>query len=107
MGLTNIVLEVEGISEEEATYPSPVLSVELFWIDSIWVSFSLVTLSNYSCVSNSLSSRSFILSNKKLFSICKLFSSWMCCLRVSLNFIIVLRVVGLRILLVFMWSHKG
>jgi hypothetical protein len=38
--LTKIVLEVEGISEEEATYPSPVLSVRLFWIDNIWVSFS-------------------------------------------------------------------
>jgi hypothetical protein len=32
VGLTKTVLEVEGISEEEATYPSPVLSVGLFWI---------------------------------------------------------------------------
>jgi hypothetical protein len=40
VGLTKIVLEGEGISEEEATYPSPVLSVRLFWIDNIWVSFS-------------------------------------------------------------------
>jgi hypothetical protein len=30
VGLTNTVLEVEGISEEEATYPSMVLSVGLF-----------------------------------------------------------------------------
>jgi hypothetical protein len=30
MGLTNTVLKVEGISEVEATYPSPVLSVGLF-----------------------------------------------------------------------------
>jgi len=30
VGLTNTVLEVEGISEGEATYPSPVLSVGLF-----------------------------------------------------------------------------
>jgi hypothetical protein len=30
VGLTNTVQEVEGISEEEATYPNPVLSVGLF-----------------------------------------------------------------------------
>jgi hypothetical protein len=30
VGLTNTVLEVEGISEEQATYPSPILSVGLF-----------------------------------------------------------------------------
>jgi hypothetical protein len=35
MGLTKIVLEVEGMSEDEATYPSLVLSVGFFWIDSI------------------------------------------------------------------------
>jgi hypothetical protein len=58
MGLTNIVLEVEGISEEETTNQSPILFVGLFWIDSIWVSFSSVTLSNCSCVSSSFSSRS-------------------------------------------------
>jgi hypothetical protein len=29
VGLTKTVLEVEGISEEEATYPSPVLFVGL------------------------------------------------------------------------------
>jgi hypothetical protein len=58
VGLTKIVLEVEGISEEETTYPSPVLSVGLFWIDNIWVSFSLVTLSNCSYVFSSFSSRS-------------------------------------------------
>jgi hypothetical protein len=58
VGLTNTVLEVEGISEEEATYLSPILSVGLLWIDSIWVSFSSVTLSNCSCVSSSFSSRS-------------------------------------------------
>jgi len=52
--LTNIVPEVEGLSEGEATYLSLVLYVGLLWID-----------------------------------------------------ITVLRVVGLRILLVFMWSHKG
>jgi hypothetical protein len=53
VGLTNTVLEVEGISEEEATYLSLVLLVGFFWIDSMWVSFSSVTLSNYSYVSNS------------------------------------------------------
>jgi hypothetical protein len=40
VGLIKIVLEVEDILEEEATYPSPVLFVRLFWIDNIWVSFS-------------------------------------------------------------------
>jgi hypothetical protein len=30
VGLTNTILEIEGISEEEVTYPSPVLSVGLF-----------------------------------------------------------------------------
>jgi len=35
VGLTKAVLEVEGMSEGGATYPSPVLSVGLFWIDSI------------------------------------------------------------------------
>jgi hypothetical protein len=35
VGLTNTILEVEGISNVEATYPSPVLSVGLFWIDSV------------------------------------------------------------------------
>jgi hypothetical protein len=30
LGLTNTVLEVEGISEEKATYPSSVLSFGLF-----------------------------------------------------------------------------
>jgi len=34
-GFYNTVSEVEGISEVEATYPSPVLSTGLFWIDSI------------------------------------------------------------------------
>jgi hypothetical protein len=58
VGLTNTILEVEGISKEEATYSSPILSVGLYWIDSMWVSFSSVTLSNYSCVFNSFSSRS-------------------------------------------------
>jgi hypothetical protein len=58
VSLTNTVLEVEGISKVEATYPSPVLSVGLFYIDSMSVSFSSVTLSNYSCVSNNFSSRS-------------------------------------------------
>jgi hypothetical protein len=57
VGLTNTVLEVDGILEEEATYPSLVLSVGLFWIDSMWVSFSSVTLFNCSFVSNSFSSR--------------------------------------------------
>jgi hypothetical protein len=33
MGLTKIVLEVEGMSEGGATYQSSVLSVGLFWID--------------------------------------------------------------------------
>jgi hypothetical protein len=78
VGLTKIVLEVKGMSEGGATYPSPILSVGLFWIDSIWVSFSLVTLSNCTvctCVSSSFSSRSCILSSSVLFSVCKLFSS--------------------------------
>jgi hypothetical protein len=46
VSLTKTVLEVEGMLEGGATYPSLVLSVGLFWIDSIWVSFSSVTLSN-------------------------------------------------------------
>jgi hypothetical protein len=33
--LTKTVLEVEGVSEGGATYPRPVLSVGLFWIDSM------------------------------------------------------------------------
>jgi hypothetical protein len=32
-GLTKTVLEVEGVLEGGATYPRPVLSVGLFWID--------------------------------------------------------------------------
>jgi hypothetical protein len=59
-GFTNIVFEVEGPSEEGATYLRPVLSVGLFWIDSIRVNFSSVTLSNWSCVSSSFSSSSCI-----------------------------------------------
>jgi len=86
VGLTKTILEVEGISEEQATNPSPDLPIGLFWIDIIWVSFSSVTLSNCSCVSNSFSSRSCILSISELLSVCKLFSSWMCYLRVSLYF---------------------
>jgi hypothetical protein len=35
VGLTKTVLEVEGMSEGGATYPSPNLFVGLFWIDSI------------------------------------------------------------------------
>jgi hypothetical protein len=35
VGLTKTVLEVEGLSKEGVAYPSPVLSVGLFWIDSI------------------------------------------------------------------------
>jgi hypothetical protein len=58
VGLTNTDLEVEGISKVEATYPISVLSVGLFWINSIWVSFSSVTLSKCSCVSKNFSSRS-------------------------------------------------
>jgi hypothetical protein len=46
VGLTNTVLEVEGISEVKAIYPSPHLSVGLFLIDSMWLRFSSVTLSN-------------------------------------------------------------
>jgi hypothetical protein len=41
VGFTNTVFEEEG-----ATYPRPVLSVGLFWMDSIRVSFSSVTLSS-------------------------------------------------------------
>jgi len=82
VGLTNTVLEVEG-----ATYPRPVLSVGLFWIDSTWVSFSSVTLSNWSCVSSSFSSSSCILYSNELFSVCKLFRSWICCFHPSLSFL--------------------
>jgi hypothetical protein len=46
VGFTNTVFEEEGASEDEATYPGPVLSVGLFWMDSIRVSFSSVTLSS-------------------------------------------------------------
>jgi hypothetical protein len=46
VGFTNTVFKEEGISEERATYPRPVLSFGLFWIDSIRVSFSSVTLSS-------------------------------------------------------------
>jgi len=42
VGLTKTVMEVEGILEVEATYPSPVLSIGRFWTDSIWVSFSSI-----------------------------------------------------------------
>jgi hypothetical protein len=35
VGLTKIVLEVDEMLEGGATYPSPVLSIGLFWIDSI------------------------------------------------------------------------
>jgi hypothetical protein len=34
VGFKNTVFEVEGASEEGATYPRPVLSVGLFWIDN-------------------------------------------------------------------------
>jgi hypothetical protein len=43
---TNTVFEEEGASEEGATYPRSVLSVGLFLIDSIRVSFSSMTLSS-------------------------------------------------------------
>jgi hypothetical protein len=56
VGGTNTVFEEEGTSEEEATYPRPVLSCGLFWMDSIRVNFSSVTLSSWSCVSSSFSS---------------------------------------------------
>jgi hypothetical protein len=46
VGMIKTVVELEGMSEGGVTYPSPVLSVGLFMIDSIWVSFSLVSLSN-------------------------------------------------------------
>jgi hypothetical protein len=46
VGFTNTVFEVEEASEEGDTYPRPALSVGLFWIDSIRVSFSSVTLSS-------------------------------------------------------------
>jgi hypothetical protein len=72
VGFTNTVFEEEGASEEGATYPRPVLSVGLFWIDSKRVSFSSVTLSSWSCVSSSFSSSSCILSSNELFSVCRL-----------------------------------
>jgi hypothetical protein len=34
-GLTKTILEVEGVSDGGATYLRPVLSVGLFWIDSM------------------------------------------------------------------------
>jgi hypothetical protein len=34
-GLTKTILEVKGMLEGGATYPSPILSVRLFWIASI------------------------------------------------------------------------
>jgi hypothetical protein len=39
VGSTNIVQEVKGISEGKATYRSLILSVGLFSIDRVWVSF--------------------------------------------------------------------
>jgi hypothetical protein len=86
MGLTNTVLDVEGISKLEATYPSPVLSVGLFWIDSVWVSFSSVSLSIYNYSSNSFSSRSVILISIVLLLVFSLFGSCTCYWRVSLSF---------------------
>jgi hypothetical protein len=73
IGFTNTVFEEKGASEEEATYSRPILSVGLFWIDSIRVSFSSVTLSSWSCVSSSFSLSSCILSSNELFSVCMLF----------------------------------
>jgi hypothetical protein len=75
VGLIETVLEVEGMLEGGAIYWSPVLSIRLFWIDSLWVRFLLVTLSNYSYVSSSFFSRSCILSISELFLVYKLFSS--------------------------------
>jgi hypothetical protein len=88
VGFTNTVFEEEGTSEEEAIYPRPVLSFGLFWIDSIRVNFSSVTLSSWSwsCVSSSFSSSSCILSSNELFSVCKLFRSLRCYFRPSLSF---------------------
>jgi hypothetical protein len=86
VGFTNTVFEEEGISEEGATYPRPVLSFGHFWIDSIRVSFSSVTLSSWSYVSSSFSSSSCTLSCNELFSVCKLFRSLRCCFRPSLSF---------------------
>jgi hypothetical protein len=117
VGLTKTVLEVEGMLDGGATYLSPVLSVGLFWIESIWVSFSSVTLSNCSCVSSSFSSRSYILSSSglpqlmnvllmNLPQLLKLYIEDFIGLFEFLPvFITLLRVV--RILLFFMWSHKG
>jgi hypothetical protein len=86
VGGTNTVFEEEGTSEEEATYPRPVLSCGLFWMDSIRVSFSSVTLSSWSCVSSSFSSSSCILSSNELFSVCRLFKSLTYCFQPSLSF---------------------
>jgi hypothetical protein len=46
VGFTNTVFEEEGASEEEATYPRPLLSFGIFWMDSIRVNFSSVNLSS-------------------------------------------------------------
>jgi len=86
MGLTNIILEVEGISEVEATYPSHVFSVGLFWTDSMWVSFLSVSHSICNCASNNFSSRFVILMSIVLLSVLSLFSTCTCCWRVSLSF---------------------
>jgi len=85
VGFTNTVFEEKGISEEGATYPMPVLSFGLFWIDIIRVSFSSVTLSSWSCVSSSFSSSSCTLRSNELFSVCKLFRSLRCYFRPSLK----------------------
>jgi hypothetical protein len=79
MGLKNTVFEVEGITEVEATYPSLVLSVGLFWTDSLWVSLSSVSLFIYSCAFNSFSSKSVIFMSIVLLSVFRLFSSYTCC----------------------------
>jgi len=46
VGFTNTVFEEEGASEKEATYPRPLLSFGIFWMDSIRVNFSSVNLSS-------------------------------------------------------------
>jgi hypothetical protein len=86
-GLTEMVLEVDGVSEiEVGTYPSPVLSVGHFWMESMWVSFSSETLSSCNCVSSSLSSKSLFFMRIEVFLVLRLFSSSTYCLYFSLSF---------------------
>jgi len=108
VGFKNTVFEEEGTSEEGATYPSPVLSVGPFWMDSIRVSFSSVTLSSWSCVSSSFSSSSCTLSSNELFSVCKLFILYVECLVGLLElFLIIAMLRVIRVFFFNVWATKA